>query len=107
MSTTTTYVPEMRPVTSGNIHSIGYDADGRALFVRFKRRDKTGAHPGALYRYSEVPAEIHEKLLAADIAIMASKALNEAPIASVNRTFDSLVKGAPGFPRFPFERVEG
>lgn len=41
---------ELKPVTSSQIHSIGYDADTQTLAVRFKSRD--GA-PTSLYHYAE------------------------------------------------------
>lgn len=100
--------PEMRPVNSSNIHSVGYDPAARALFVRFKRWEKTGVpSPGALYRYADVPPDVYAKLVDADESIIASKALNVRPETSVNRTFDSHVRGTPGHPLFPFEKIEG
>jgi hypothetical protein len=44
-------------VRSSSIAAVGYDAASRALEVEF--------HNGRIYRYHEVPASVHEQLLAA------------------------------------------
>ena len=49
-------LPEMQPVTSSNIESVGHD--GSALHVKFKN----GGH----YIYDECPADVHESLMGAD-----------------------------------------
>jgi len=49
-------------VVSSNIISIGYDPLARTLEVEFGD-DPT--HPGRVYRYFEVPSEIHRDLMAA------------------------------------------
>lgn len=46
------------PVRSSNIKAIGYDAASKALSVEFLN--------GGVYRYSDVPAEKHAELMAAD-----------------------------------------
>ena len=46
----------MRPVKSSNVSHVGYE--GGVLAVRFKS--------GNEYRYSDVPADVHQALLAAD-----------------------------------------
>jgi len=48
--------PEMKPVTSSQIESVGYDADAKELHVRF--------HRGGHYAYSAEPHE-HEALIGA------------------------------------------
>lgn len=48
-------LPEMTPVQSSNIHSIGHD--GAALYVRF--------HNGSVYRYPTAGRDLHAHLLAA------------------------------------------
>jgi hypothetical protein len=45
------------PVTSGNVASVGYDADEQRLEVQFKR--------GGIYAYAGVPAAVHAELMAA------------------------------------------
>lgn len=50
-------MPDMIPVDSSNIESVGYDASGRELYVRFLA--------GRTYVYSDVPAELYEELLRA------------------------------------------
>ena len=57
-----TLLPEMTPVTSSNIHSVGHD--GAALYVRFLGPDG----PGALYRYSTAGGELKTGILTADSA---------------------------------------
>ena len=49
---------ERQPVESSVLASAGYDARARVLEVEF--------HSGAIYRYLEVPAEIFQRLLAAE-----------------------------------------
>ena len=50
-------MPDMTPVDSSNIESVGYDTSNRELHVRF-----LGNHT---YVYSDVPAEVFEELLRA------------------------------------------
>lgn len=57
-----TDLPEMTPVASSNIHSVGHN--GAALYVRFLR----DGEPGALYRYSTAGAEHKTGMLTADSA---------------------------------------
>lgn len=48
---------ERKPVTSSNVHSVGYDDDEtKVLEVKFNN--------GKVYRYADVPAELHEELMA-------------------------------------------
>ena len=47
-----------KPVESSVLASVGYDAGKRVLEIEF--------HSGAIYRYLEVPEEIHRRLLAAE-----------------------------------------
>ena len=46
------------PVDSSNIRSIGYDFDTQILEIEFLS--------GGIYRYSNVPSNIHDELMAAD-----------------------------------------
>lgn len=48
-------VPEMMPVKSSNLQSLGY---GSGMFVRF--------HGGSMYRYPDVPKELYEQGLKAE-----------------------------------------
>jgi hypothetical protein len=48
---------ERKPVQSSDLASVGYDAKLRLLEIEF--------HSGGIYRYREVPPEIHGQLLAA------------------------------------------
>ena len=47
-----------KPVESSVLAAVGYDAERRVLEIEF--------HSGAIYRYLEVPEEIHRRLLAAE-----------------------------------------
>ena len=47
-----------QPVESSVLAAVGYDAQRRVLEIEF--------HSGAIYRYLEVPEEIHRRLLAAE-----------------------------------------
>lgn len=49
---------ERHPVQSTVLASVGYDAAKRLLEIEFRS--------GSIYRYLEVPGEIHRRLLAAD-----------------------------------------
>ena len=49
---------ERQPVQSTVLAAVGYDAAKRFLEIEF--------HSGAIYRYLEVPEEIHRRLLAAE-----------------------------------------
>ena len=49
---------ERRPVESSNLAAVGYDARRRLLEIEFRS--------GGIYRYFEVPAEVHGQLLAAE-----------------------------------------
>ncbi len=49
---------EMKPVSSSNIHSIGYDADTKTLHVAFRN--------GTRYTYHDVDADKHSALMKAD-----------------------------------------
>ena len=46
------------PVSSSNIHSVGYDPATRALEVKF--------HSGSHYRYLDVDPTVHQALMASD-----------------------------------------
>lgn len=58
----------MRPVTSSNVHSIGYDVKALALFVRFLGAHKSagGADHRHIYRYAPVPVDTWEGLCKAE-----------------------------------------
>ena len=47
-----------KPVQSSVLAAVGYDAERRLLEIEFRS--------GAIYRYLEVPEEIHKRLLAAE-----------------------------------------
>jgi hypothetical protein len=47
-----------KEVTSSNLASVGYDARAKVLEVEFRS--------GAIYRYRDVPAEIHAELMSAE-----------------------------------------
>jgi hypothetical protein len=44
-------------VSSSNLHSVGYDEETETLEIEF--------HNGRIYRYSSVPADVHERLMSA------------------------------------------
>lgn len=46
---------EMKPVTSSQVSSIGYDAETRIMHVQFVK--------GALYEYDDVPEDTHQALV--------------------------------------------
>lgn len=48
---------ERTPVSSSNIQSVGYDADGKLLAVEFK--------DGSIYHYHDVPKDAYDDLMAA------------------------------------------
>lgn len=50
-------MPDMIPVDSSNIESVGYEASSRELHVRFLGN--------RTYVYSDVPAELHDELMRA------------------------------------------
>lgn len=64
---------DMTPVSSSQIHSLGYDADARKLRVRFL---KNGA-PGVTWEYDDVPQAEFDALSSA---------------ASVGRYFGQQIK---------------
>lgn len=45
------------PVSSSNLHSVGYDAESRTLEVEFLN--------SGIYRYSGVPVSVHAGLMSA------------------------------------------
>lgn len=49
--------PTMVPVTSSNVHSVGYDADANELHVQF--------HSGGHYVYAGVTGDKHSALMSA------------------------------------------
>ena len=50
------FLPEMIPVTSSNIKSIGYDIEESELFVSFNGGP-------SVYRYTDVPIKVFNKFL--------------------------------------------
>lgn len=52
------------PVSSSNVHSVGYRVETRTLFVRFL--DKPGGDWGSIYAYLGVPSHVYLDLLRAD-----------------------------------------
>lgn len=71
-------LPEMNPVSSSNIDSIGYDEPNQEVYVRFLN--------GSTYVYKGVPAQEYQNLL-------------EAPShgSYLNRSFKNV---------YPYERIE-
>ncbi len=60
---------QMTPVTSSQVHSIGYDPETLTLHVRFHDRTnkKTDAViRGATYAYAAIEPELHEALINAE-----------------------------------------
>lgn len=51
--------PRLHPVVSSNLKEVGYDAETRTLYVRFK------GNPVALHAYDNVPPEVHRDLIGA------------------------------------------
>ncbi|WNY23140.1 hypothetical protein MmiHf6_04430 [Methanimicrococcus hongohii] len=47
--------PEMKPVSSPAIKSIGYDKEHEILYVEF--------HESGLYRYHDVPPKVYDALM--------------------------------------------
>lgn len=72
-------MPDMVPVDSSNLASVGYDPDSRDLHVRFKS--------GATHRYAGVSAEHHAGLMASD---------------SKGKYFHANIRNA-----YPSEKVDG
>ncbi len=52
----------LTPVTSSQIHAVGYDEPTKTLTVQFKSK----GGPGSTYTYSGVPAEVHQGLMGAE-----------------------------------------
>lgn len=48
-------IPEMQPVSSSNVESVGYDGSSETLYVRFLN--------GSIYTYLNVPLVVFEQLL--------------------------------------------
>lgn len=71
-------LPEMNPVSSSNIDSIGYDEQNQEVYIRFLK--------GSLYVYKGVPAHEYQNLM-------------EAPSQGsyLNRSFKNV---------YPYERIE-
>ncbi|WP_129409745.1 KTSC domain-containing protein [Marinitoga lauensis] len=71
-------IPEMIPVQSSNIDSVGYDDENRTVYVRFKN--------GVLYIYKRVPeSEFNALLHASSVG------------AYLHRNFKDV---------YPYERIE-
>jgi hypothetical protein len=68
-----TPLPEIAlvPVTSSNVAAVGYDEATKTARVRF--------HNGAVYRYADVPKELHESIMAAPSVGKAVVALRKFP----------------------------
>ena len=54
---------ERKPVRSGSVRSVGYDAAARLLHVEFNAKD--ARMPGRVYEYANVDPEQHRALLEA------------------------------------------
>lgn len=74
----------MRSVKSSNIAAIGYDAETQTMLVTFKGS-------GATYAYDSVPADVHEKLMAAD---------------SVGKHFSTHIRAKYSSARVPAEQTK-
>ena len=48
-------LPEMQPVSSSNVDSVGYDENTETLYVQFLN--------GTIYEYKNVPIMVFEQLL--------------------------------------------
>lgn len=48
---------DRQPVSSSNIHSVGYEAESQTLEVEF--------HHGGIYRYANVPENVYQGLMQA------------------------------------------
>lgn len=70
----------MVPVTSSNLHSIGFDDQTQTLYIRFL--DKQGG-PGSLYEYYHVLPSVYTEFLR-------RKQVGE----SIGKWFDQAVKKA-------------
>ena len=73
-------IPEMKPTSSSQIASIGYDEDESKLFIQFTR--------GGIYAYSNVSEDQFNNLLNS---------------ASIGKEFAKEIKGQA---RHPFVKVE-
>lgn len=51
-------IPEMTPVESSQIESVGHDPVTNTLFLKF--------HRGGIYSYADVPAEKHARMMASE-----------------------------------------
>lgn len=54
-------MPNMIPVVSSQIFSIGYDEPSKTLYVRFK--DRRTEAPTSLYSYANVDADLYGQLM--------------------------------------------
>lgn len=72
-------LPEMQPVSSSNISSVGYDAENQSVYVAFLN--------GSTYAYKGVPDHEFENLRTAP-----------SVGAYLNRNFKNV---------YPYERVDG
>lgn len=50
--------PDLTPINSSQIHSVGHDADTRTLTVKF--------HSGGVYQYANVTTKQHAALMGAE-----------------------------------------
>ena len=71
-------IPEMNPVSSSNIESIGYDEQNQEVYVRFLNN--------SLYVYNVVPAHEYQNLMDAP-----------SQASYLNRNFKNV---------YPYERIE-
>lgn len=74
----------MKPVSSSQIESVGYDENLQDLYIEFKK--------GAVYRYLDVPQVIYERLCEAD---------------SIGSYFAKTIKGVYDYQKMEFAVVEG
>jgi hypothetical protein len=56
---------ERTPVDSSNVCAVAYDPQAQVMEVEFGKGTEPGEAGNRLYRYSEVPAHVHEELMEA------------------------------------------
>lgn len=84
-----TKIPRI-PVTSSQIHAIGYSPVTKELDIEFKSFAKKGAEPkpNSVYRYQNVGPETHAALMSAE---------------SIGRLFGAGIK--PHADKYPFRKL--
>ena len=57
---------EMKPVTSSQIHAIGYDPAAKKLHVQFFQGKGADRGPGPIYEYDDITPDQHSGLVGAE-----------------------------------------